>query len=74
MKIFLVHNFYNSAILSGGNRVFLVEMALLRSKGHEAIEFARHSARFCIAGWRTLLRTLSPRCGTRLVQEHPCDY
>lgn len=43
MKILLVHNFYNSAIPSGENRVFLAEAALLRKKGNAVIEFTRHS-------------------------------
>jgi hypothetical protein len=43
LKILLVHNFYDSAIPSGENRVFLAEATLLRKKGNAVIEFTRHS-------------------------------
>ncbi len=43
MKVLLVHNFYRSSMPSGENAVFLDEAALLRRRGHEVIEFRRHS-------------------------------
>ncbi len=46
LKILLVHNFYDSAIPSGENRVFLAEATLLRKKGNAVIEFTRHSDEF----------------------------
>ncbi|WP_460027916.1 glycosyltransferase family 4 protein [Methyloparacoccus murrellii] len=43
MKILLVHNHYGSSAPSGENQVFEAEEALLRSRGHEVLEFTRHS-------------------------------
>lgn len=43
MKIVLAHNFYGSAAPSGENTVYKAERDLLRSRGHEVIEFTRHS-------------------------------
>ena len=43
MKILLVHNFYGSAAPSGENQVFQAERALLQARGHEVVEFTRHS-------------------------------
>ncbi|GAB6048152.1 hypothetical protein JCM19379_19800 [Methyloparacoccus murrellii] len=43
MRILLVHNHYGSSAPSGENRVFEAERALLRSRGHEVLEFTRHS-------------------------------
>ena len=43
MKILLVHNFYGSAAPSGENTVYLAERELLRSRGHEVLEFTRNS-------------------------------
>jgi glycosyltransferase involved in cell wall biosynthesis len=43
MRILLVHNFYGSSSPSGENQVFEAEKALLHSRGHECIEFTRHS-------------------------------
>lgn len=43
MKVLLVHNFYGSAAPSGENQVFEAERTLLRARGHEVVEFTRHS-------------------------------
>lgn len=43
MKILLVHNFYGSTAPSGENQVFESEHQLLSSRGHEVLEFTRHS-------------------------------
>jgi len=43
MRILLVHNYYGSAAPSGENQVFEAESKLLQQRGHEVIEFARHS-------------------------------
>lgn len=43
MKILLAHNFYGSAAPSGENTVYHAELELLKSHGHEVIEFTRHS-------------------------------
>lgn len=43
MKILLVHNFYGSSAPSGENTVYLAERELLASRGHEVLEFTRHS-------------------------------
>ncbi len=43
MKILLAHNYYGSAAPSGENQVFEAERELLRSRGHELLEFTRHS-------------------------------
>lgn len=43
MKVLLVHNFYGSSAPSGENSVYRAELELLRSRGHEVIEFTRHS-------------------------------
>ena len=43
MKILAAHNFYGSSVPSGENRVFLAETALLRQRGHDVVEFTRHS-------------------------------
>jgi glycosyltransferase involved in cell wall biosynthesis len=43
VKVLLVHNFYGSAAPSGENQVFEAERTLLRARGHEVVEFTRHS-------------------------------
>jgi len=43
MKILLVHNFYGSSAPSGENTVYLDELDLLKRRGHQVIEFTRHS-------------------------------
>jgi glycosyltransferase involved in cell wall biosynthesis len=43
MKILLAHNYYGSSAPSGENKVFLAERDLLKSRGHEVIEYTRHS-------------------------------
>lgn len=43
MKILLVHNYYGSSAPSGENRVVEAEKCLLLRKGHEVLEFSRHS-------------------------------
>ncbi len=43
MKIMLAHNFYGSTAPSGENKVFEAEGELLRLRGHDVIEFTRHS-------------------------------
>lgn len=43
MKVMLVHNFYGSSAPSGENQVYEAERSLLRSHGHEVVEFTRHS-------------------------------
>lgn len=43
MKILLAHNFYGSAAPSGENAVYEAERDLLRSRGHQVIEFVRRS-------------------------------
>lgn len=43
MKILLAHNYYGSAAPSGENQVFEAERELLLSRGHEVMEFTRHS-------------------------------
>ncbi len=43
MKILLVHNFYGSSAPSGENTVYIVERDLLQNRGHQVIEFTRHS-------------------------------
>lgn len=51
LKILLVHNFYGSEAPSGENAVYLAELALLRSRGHEVLEFTRHSDEIRNHGW-----------------------
>jgi glycosyltransferase involved in cell wall biosynthesis len=43
MRIVLAHNFYGSEAPSGENLVFQAERDLLRARGHEVLEFTRHS-------------------------------
>ncbi|WP_291739398.1 MULTISPECIES: glycosyltransferase family 4 protein [unclassified Limnobacter] len=43
LRILVAHNFYGSSAPSGENQVFLAEVAMLRSRGHEVLEFTRHS-------------------------------
>jgi glycosyltransferase involved in cell wall biosynthesis len=43
MRVLLIHNFYGSAAPSGENTVFKAERELLRSAGHEILEYTRHS-------------------------------
>lgn len=43
MKILLAHNFYGSEAPSGENTVYQAERDLLRARGHQVIEFTRHS-------------------------------
>ena len=43
MKLLLAHNFYGSEAPSGENAVYEVERDLLRARGHQVIEFTRHS-------------------------------
>lgn len=43
MRILIVNNFYRSGSPSGEGRVFEAEKTLLQSRGHEVVEFARHS-------------------------------
>lgn len=43
LRIMAAHNFYGSSAPSGENQVFLAEVAMLRARGHEVIEFTRHS-------------------------------
>ncbi|MGC8724661.1 MAG: glycosyltransferase family 4 protein [Acidobacteriota bacterium] len=56
MKILLVHNFYRSSAPSGENAVFEAERELLRSRGHEVLEFTRHSDDLARAGALGTLR------------------
>lgn len=50
MNILLVHNFYRSSSPSGENAVFEAERELLRARGHEVLEFTRHSDELARAG------------------------
>jgi glycosyltransferase involved in cell wall biosynthesis len=60
MKILLAHNYYGSAAPSGENTVFEAEAALLRSAGHEVIEFTRHSDEIRTQGnWGVIKGALS---------------
>ena len=43
MKILLIHNFYGSSAPSGENTVFLAEKDLLKSNGHQVIEYTTNS-------------------------------
>ncbi len=43
MRVVLAHNFYGSEAPSGENLVFQAERDLLRARGHEVLEFTRHS-------------------------------
>jgi glycosyltransferase involved in cell wall biosynthesis len=43
LKILLVHNYYGSSAPSGENTVYLAERDLLQRRGHQVIEFTRHS-------------------------------
>jgi glycosyltransferase involved in cell wall biosynthesis len=43
LKILLLHNFYGSSAPSGENTVYLAELDLLQRRGHQVIEFTRHS-------------------------------
>lgn len=43
MKILLAHNFYGSEAPSGENTVYEAERDLLRSRGHQVVEFVRRS-------------------------------
>ena len=56
MKVLLAHNFYGSSAPSGENRVYLAERDLLRDRGHEVLEFTRHSDAIRNRGALGLLR------------------
>lgn len=43
MKILMIHNYYRSQNPSGENQSFGAEVGLLRSHGHEVIEYTRNS-------------------------------
>ncbi len=43
MKLLLVHNFYGSSAPSGENKVFETEREMLTGRGHEVLEYTRHS-------------------------------
>lgn len=51
LKILLAHNFYGSIAPSGENSVYEAELELLRSRGHEVIEFTRNSDEIRRYGW-----------------------
>ncbi len=56
MKILLVHNIYGSSAPSGENKVFLAEKDLLKSRGHDVIEYTRHSDEIRNHGYRGTMR------------------
>jgi glycosyltransferase involved in cell wall biosynthesis len=56
MKIVLAHNYYGSAAPSGENTVFEAERDMLRSRGHEVVEFIRRSDEIRQEGALGLLR------------------
>lgn len=43
MRVLMVHNYYGSSAPSGENKVFESEVALLRSRGNDVLEFCRNS-------------------------------
>lgn len=51
MRILLAHNFYGSGAPSGENRVFELELDLLRRNGHEVATLVRHSDEIRTTGW-----------------------
>ncbi|WP_394752642.1 glycosyltransferase family 4 protein [Crenothrix sp.] len=81
MKILLAHNYYGSAAPSGENQVFDAERELLHSRGHELVEFTRHSDTLraqgaigkLIGGALTPWNTQSYRAIATLVKEFQPD-
>ena len=60
MRVLLVHNFYGSSAPSGENQVFEAELHLLRSRGHEVVEFTRYSDEIRKQGaWGTVKAALA---------------
>lgn len=66
MKILLVHEYYQQA--GGEDAVFTAESALLRSAGHEVVEFTEDNARITeMSPWTTAAATLwNRRAASRL--------
>ncbi|OGV25864.1 MAG: hypothetical protein A3F18_02810 [Legionellales bacterium RIFCSPHIGHO2_12_FULL_37_14] len=56
MKILCVHHYYGSESPSGENKVFDLEVQLLRSHGHHVIEYTRHSDEIRKQGVRGALK------------------